>query len=447
MTDAGDLVERIWDRDPTVWTGGDEAKWLGWLDEPLRMQEQLDSVLAFGNDVISAGAIDDYVVLGMGGSSLAPEVMRRAFSAEHFYVLDTTHPKAIRALEARIDPERTLFISASKSGTTLETRSHTAYFLAKGGQFAAITDPESELESFARQNAFLRVFHGEPTIGGRYSALSPFGILPAALMGIDCGRLLERAVEMREACRLAAGNPGLELGLQLGDGWREGRDKVVLDDVHGFGLWAEQLIAESTGKQGKGLVPAPGESPDGPDRQAQEVRLPDAYELGQEFYRWEFAVAVAGSVLGVNPFDQPDVQAAKDKTNEVLARGDAQLDPEGSADELFAQAREGDYICIQAFIDPARQSELEPLLERARATGRVVTHGLGPRYLHSTGQLHKGGPNTGLFLQVVDDQGDELKIPGRDFGFARLIRAQAQGDYEALQERGRRVARIRLEDK
>jgi transaldolase/glucose-6-phosphate isomerase len=446
VTDSANLVERIWDRDPTVWTGGDEAKWLGWLDEPLRMLEQLESVLAFGNDVISAGAIDDYVVLGMGGSSLAPEVMRRAFAAEHFYVLDTTHPKAIRALETRIDPERTLFISASKSGTTLETRSHTAYFLAKGGQFAAITDPESELESFARQNNFLRVFHGEPTIGGRYSALSPFGILPAVLMGIDCWRLLERAVEMREACRLAEGNPGLELGLQLGDGWRDGRDKVVFDDVHGFGLWAEQLIAESTGKQGKGLVPAPGESPEGPDRQVQEVRLPNPDELGQEFYRWEFGVAVAGAVLGINPFDQPDVQAAKDKTTEVLARGDVELEPERSADELFAQAREGDYICIQAFIDPAREGELEPLLARARATGCVVTHGLGPRYLHSTGQLHKGGPNTGLFLQVVDDQGDELKIPGRDFGFARLIRAQAQGDYEALKERGRRVARIRLED-
>jgi hypothetical protein len=444
--DAGDLVERIWDRDPTVWTGTDEAKWLGWLDEPLRMQEQLESVLAFGNDVISAGAIDDYVVLGMGGSSLAPEVMRRAFGVEHFYVLDTTHPKAIRALEALLDPERTLFITASKSGTTIETRSHTAYFLSKGGQFAAITDPDSELESFAKKNSFLRVFHGEPTIGGRYSALSPFGILPAVLMGIDCWRLLERAVEMREACRVAEGNPGLALGLELGEGWRAGRDKVVLEDVFGFGLWAEQLIAESTGKEGKGLIPAPGESPEGPDRQAHEVRLPEPYELGQEFFRWEFGVAVAGSVLGINPFDQPDVQAAKDKTNQVLAGGDVTLEPEGSAEELFGRARQGDYICIQAFIDPAREGELQPLIEQARATGCVVTHGLGPRYLHSTGQLHKGGPNTGLFLQVVDDQGDELKIPGRDFGFARLIRAQAAGDYEALKERGRRVARIRLDE-
>jgi transaldolase / glucose-6-phosphate isomerase len=446
VTDAGDLVERIWDRDPTVWTGGDEAKWLGWLDEPLRMQEQLASVLAFGNDVISAGAVDDYVVLGMGGSSLAPEVLRRAFAAPNFHVLDTTHPKAIRALESSIDVSRTLFIPASKSGTTLETRSHTAYFLAKGGNFAAVTDPESELESFARKNNFLRVFHGETTIGGRYSALSPFGIVPAVLMGIDVWKLLERAAEMREACRVAEGNPGLELGLALGEGWSAGRDKVVIEDVHGFGLWAEQLIAESTGKEGKGLIPAPGESPAGADRQAQEVRLPDPYELGQEFFRWEFGGAVAGSVLGINPFDQPDVQAAKDKTNEVLAGRDAPLEPDGSAEELFAQAGDGDYVCIQAFIDPAREAELEPLLARARATGCVVTHGLGPRYLHSTGQLHKGGPNKGLFLQVVDDPGDELKIPGRDFGFARLIRAQAQGDYEALKERGRRVARIRLDE-
>ena len=211
-----DVVERIWARDPTVWTGGDEAQWLGWLDEPQRMLEQLDEVLEFANEVVSAGAIDDVVVLGMGGSSLAPEVMRRTFAAERFHVLDTTHPKAIRALESQIDVERTLFLSASKSGTTLETRSHTAYFLERGGQFAAITDPGSELEQFAGENGFLRVFHGEPTIGGRYSALSPFGIVPAVLMGIDATRLLERAVEMQEACRLDEGNPGLELGQRLG---------------------------------------------------------------------------------------------------------------------------------------------------------------------------------------------------------------------------------------
>jgi hypothetical protein len=371
----------------------------------------------------------------MGGSSLAPEVMRLEFAADHFYVLDTTHPKAIRALESRIDSERTLFLAASKSGTTLETRSHTAYFLERGGQFAAITDPGSDLERFAHENGFLRVFHGEPTIGGRYSALSPFGIVPAVLMGIDATRLLERAVEMQEACHYADGNPALELGLRLGSATSVG----LTSHTDSFGLWMEQLVAESTGKQGKGLVPAP----DDPNAELHEdVVLPNAYELGQEVFRWEFAVAVAGSIIGINPFDQPDVQAAKDKTKEVLAGGDVELPPEGELPE----PEEGEYYAVQAFIDPAREAELKPLIERLRASGHVVTHGLGPRYLHSTGQLHKGGPNTGLFLQVVDDTGDELPIPGQPFGFARLIRAQAAGDCESLKARGRRVARIRLED-
>jgi transaldolase / glucose-6-phosphate isomerase len=434
VTVATEIVERIWARDPTVWTGGDEAQWLGWLDEPQRMLEQLDEILGFANDVVSAGAIDDVVVLGMGGSSLAPEVMRRTFAAERFHVLDTTHPRAIRALESQIDVGRTLFLSASKSGSTLETRSHTAYFLERGGQFAAITDPGSDLERFAGENGFLRVFHGEPTIGGRYSALSPFGIVPAVLMGIDATRFLERAVEMQEACRYEEGNPGLELGQRLGSVSSVG----LAGDAGSFGLWMEQLVAESTGKEGKGILPAP----DDPNAELhEEVRLPDPYELGQEFFRWEFAVAVAGSTIGINPFLQPDVQAAKDKTNEVLASGDVELEPQGSLDELVAQARDGDYICIQAFVDPGRVDELQTLVDRARESGHVVTHGFGPRYLHSTGQFHKGGPNTGLFLQVVDDTGDELLIPGREFGFARLIRAQAAGDYESLKARGRRVAR------
>ena len=216
-----------------------------------------------------------------------------------------------------------------------------------------------------------------------------------------------------------------------------------------FGLWAEQLLAESTGKQGRGLVPAPGEPADGPDRQEHEVRLSSPYELGQEFFRWEFATAVAGSILAINPFDQPDVQAAKDRTNAVLAAGDVKLEDVSSADELFAQSHDGDYVCIQAFVNPTASAEatLAAVADRARgATGCVVTHGFGPRYLHSTGQLHKGGPNTGLFLQVVEDYGDEVKIPDRPFGFARLIRAQAAGDFESLRERGRRVARVRMEN-
>src|SRR5581483_2497832 len=434
-----------------VWTAKDEARWLGWLDEPARGREDVDLLLTLADDV--AGEIDDVVLLGMGGSSLAPEVMRRAFGGERFHVLDSTHPRTIRRLADALDLGRTLFISASKSGSTLETRSHTDYFwklAPRGAQWVAITDPGSELEALARARGFRAVFAGEPTIGGRYSALSPFGLVPAALLQLDVARLLDRALEMVEACQLDEGNPGLDLGLALGEGWQEGRDKVCFDDVNGFGLWVEQLLAESTGKQGKGLVPAPGEPAAGPDRQGHEVRLESPYELGQEFFRWEFATAVAGSILGINPFDQPDVQAAKDKTAEILSTGkDPPLEPQGSVEELASQSGEGDYVAILAFVEPTAANErvLLGVAERLRReTGCVVTHGFGPRYLHSTGQLHKGGPNTGLFLQVVEDYGDELKIPDRPFGFARLIRAQAAGDFDSLRERGRRVARVQIGD-
>jgi transaldolase / glucose-6-phosphate isomerase len=450
---SSEIVERIWSRDATLWTGKDEAKWLGWLDEPWRMNEDVELLLQFADSIVDR--IDAVVLLGMGGSSLAPEVIKQTFRQETFHVLDTTHPQAIRDLEARLDLSRTLFISASKSGSTLETRSHTDYFWEKAGrrgdQFVAITDPGSDLEKLAREREFAAVFFGEPTIGGRYSALSAFGMVPAALMGVDVGRLLGRAQEMADACHLADGNPGLELGLALGAGWREGRDKICISpNPGGFGLWVEQLIAESTGKQGKGLIPAPEEPADGADRQAHKVRLSGEYELGQEFFRWEFATAVAGSILGINPFDQPDVQAAKDKTRAVLAGGaPPDVKPQGSAAELYAQATEGDYVCIQAFVNPspANESKVLELADMARsATGCVVTHGFGPRYLHSTGQLHKGGPATGLYLQVVDETGDELAIPGQPFGFGKLIRAQAAGDFESLKERGRRVARIHLDE-
>jgi transaldolase / glucose-6-phosphate isomerase len=426
LIETAELVERIWQRDPSVWTGRDEAQWLGWLDEPGRMRERAHELMEFAARV----RVDDVVLLGMGGSSLAPEVMRRLFAAKRFHVLDTTHPTAIRRLEASLDIGRTLFIAASKSGTTLETQSQTDYFRELGGRFAVITDPGSPLAELSKD-----VFYGEPTIGGRYSALSVFGILPAIFMGIDVDLLLDRAEEMREACRLEEGNPGLELGLQLA--------RTSFLQVEGdFGLWVEQLVAESTGKEGKGIVPVrSGGEP-------IEFRLPDPYELGQEFFRWEFGTAVAGSLLGINPFDQPNVQAAKDKTNEVLSgRGsgsDPGTRPEGSLDELLSEATQDHYIAILAFIDPTRKAELEPLARRARETGAAVAVGLGPRYLHSTGQLHKGGPDNGLFVQVVDDLGEELEIPGRPYGFRTLISAQAAGDFQALQERGRRIVRIRL---
>jgi transaldolase / glucose-6-phosphate isomerase len=421
-----ELVERIWERDPSVWTGGGEAQWLGWLDEPARMRERLDALMEFASSV----EMDDVVLLGMGGSSLAPEVMRRVFGAERFHVLDTTHPSAIRRLEQSIELERTLFLAASKSGTTIETRCHVDYFRDRGARFAVITDPGSPLAEISDD-----VFYGEPTIGGRFSALSVFGMLPAIFMGIDVRRLLDRAEEMRDACHLEVGNPGLELGLELAR-------TTFLQVSDDFGLWVEQLVAECTGKEGKGIVPVRrgGEPAD--------VRLSDPYELGQEFFRWEFAIAVAGSILGVNPFDQPNVQAAKDKTEAVLSGRDlvpgTMTRPEGSLDELLAQAKPGGFVAILAFIDPAREPELDPLVRRAEETGAAVAVGLGPRYLHSTGQLHKGGPGTGVFVQVVDDLGEELKIPGRGYGFRTLIAAQAAGDFEALRERGRPIVRVQL---
>ena len=438
-----ELVDRIWARDPTVWTGTDEAHWLGWLDEPGRMLERVDELDVLPRD------FDAVVLLGMGGSSLAPEVIRRTFGIAGFHVLDTTHPSAIRRLEEQLDLDRTLVVAASKSGTTLETRSQLDYFLSRGGTFAAITDPGTELEELAKERDFAWVVNGEPTIGGRYSALSPFGMVPAALMDLEVRLLLERAETMAQWCRLGDENPGLEFGMRLAQSWSDGRDKVCIDkNPAGFGLWAEQLMAESTGKDGKGLVPAPGEDPGGgPDRQHAPVRLDDPYDLGAEFFRWEFAAAVAGSILGINPFDQPDVQAAKDRTSSILSRGTVPgTEPEGSLDELLAGAEPPQYVAIQAFIDPEREDELDPLVYRARETGCVVTKGLGPRYLHSTGQLHKGGPNSVLAIQVVDDLGEELAIPGRDFGFRTLIAAQAAGDLEALEERGRQVCRVRLAD-
>ena len=426
----------MWERDPTVWTGHDEAHWLGWLDEPLRMRERTDELAR----LVETHRRERVVVCGMGGSSLAPLVLGRAFEAP-LDILDTTHPAALRRLEV----DGALFVISSKSGTTVETRCHFDHLWERTGKradaFLVITDPGSALEQLARERGVATVA-GEPTIGGRYSALSVFGIVPAALAGVDVARLLERAEEMHDACRVADGNPGLELGLELGTGWEEGRDKVVFDNPHGFGLWLEQLLAESTGKNGKGLVPAAGDSADGADRQRVELELSAPDDLGAEFFRFELATAVAGAILGVNPFDQPNVEEAKVETRAILDSGHvpdipvADFEPDGTAG----------YIAIQAFIDPEREPELAPLVERARETGRIVTVGLGPRYLHSTGQLHKGGPPTGQFMQVVDDPGKDVAIPKRKYGFRRLIEAQAAGDYEALQARGRPVTRVRLEE-
>ncbi len=389
------------------------------------------------------------VVCGMGGSSLAPLVLGGSFDAP-LEVLDTTHPAALR----RLDVEGALFVISSKSGSTVETRCHFDHLWERTGKradaFLAITDPGSPLEQLARERRITTVA-GEPTIGGRYSALSVFGLLPAALAGVDLGALLDAAEEMHDACRVADANPGLELGLALGEGWEEGRDKVVFENPSGLGLWLEQLLAESTGKEGKGIVPAAGESADGVDRQYLELELDAQADLGAEFFRLEMATAVAGAVIGINPFDQPDVEEAKERTRVILDSGHVprtvpRTGPNGTVEALLADVLDGDYVAVQAFIDPDREHELQPLVERARSTGCVVTVGLGPRYLHSTGQLHKGGPPLGHFIQVVDDPGKDVSIPKRKFGFRRLIEAQAAGDYEALKARGRPVVRVKLED-
>lgn len=450
---GSEMVEKIWAGDSSLWTSSGEEKWLGWLHAPERSLAQVEDILSFAARALEG--VKDVLLLGMGGSSLAPEVMRRAFVSTSFHVLDSTHPAAVRRLASELDPASTLVLVSSKSGSTIETRSHLDFFWTwaseQGARFAAVTDPGSALEKLARERDFAGVFAGEPTIGGRFSALSLFGIVPAALMGIDIERLLLRAEEMVDACRSAEGNPGLELGLALGEGWREGHDKVCIPEHEsGFALWAEQLIAESTGKQGKGLVPAPGEHPGGIDRQAVELRLENPYELGQEFFRWEFATAVAGALMEINSFDQPNVQEAKDRTSAILTSGaEPDLEPRGDLEQLLAGAEPGNYVAILGFVDPTTENDakLAALAERVRTTtGCVVTRGFGPRYLHSTGQLHKGGKANGLFLQVLDDLGEELAIPGREFGFRRLIGAQAAGDLAALEEHGRPVIRVRLEE-
>jgi glucose-6-phosphate isomerase len=453
--DPATAVERVWARDASLWTGSGEADWLGWLDVAERMQPLLGELADFAESVRADG-LEHAVLLGMGGSSLAPEVMRRLSGSSSFQILDSTHPGALLGVEQGPGLERTLFIVASKSGTTIEPRTQFEYFWeltgANGQQFVAITDPGSQLEVLASERGFRAVFAGEPAVGGRYSALSAFGLVPAALMGLDLGSIIGGALEMMGACRQPdpVRNPGLALGLELGQAWHEGRDKAILNPNPGaFGLWVEQLIAESTGKDGKGIVPCPDESPGGADRQAVSIQLTDIAGIGAEFYRFEFATAIAGAMLGINPFNQPNVQEAKDRTGAILASGEQPvLDPVGSLDALLESAEPGDYLALLAFV-PAT-AETEDALGRARArlserTGLPTTAGFGPRYLHSTGQLHKGGPGSGLFVQAIDDP-PHLEIPGRDYGFRRLIRAQAQGDFEALVERSRRAVRISWEE-
>ena len=505
--ERADFGTRLWEGDHALWSAEPAPELtdrLGWLRAPAAAAATLSEWRAFAEETRTW--CDRAVLLGMGGSSLAPEVFREIFGPAPGYpdvtVLDSTHPAAVREAAARLDPERALFLVSSKSGGTLETLSLFRYFWEQvgrvaaqpGSRFAAITDPGSGLESLAAERGFRRVFRAPPDVGGRYSALTAFGLVPAALLGMDVARLLSGAAEMMEECgphRPPPDNPGLKLGAALGEAARAGRDKITFltsPALAAYGAWAEQLLAESTGKRGTGLVPvtdepAGGYDSYGPDRlfihlalagddpagvpaaletlQAVghpivRITLDDPYDIGGELYRSETAVAAAGAALGINPFDQPDVQVAKDLANRAMS-GEGEPLPEEATDaarppllaaaweEWLAGLRPGDYIAVQAYLP--MDGPASPLLAKLRRALRdvhrtAVTVGFGPRFLHSTGQLHKGGADNGMFLQIVDRGGPDLPVPETDFTFGRLIAAQAGGDYQALIGQGRRVLRV-----
>ena len=478
------IVSRVWDLDYTVWKPSPDeiSNRLGWLSVADAVLDDAPGLMTFAKGVADEGYATA-VLLGMGGSSLAPQVIHETFgTAKGFLdliVLDTTDPQQIAAAEARIELEKTLFIAASKSGTTLETRCQLEYFWAKipdGRHFTAITDPGTELAQLGHDRGFRRVFLATPEVGGRYSALSHFGMVPAALIGADIEAILGRAEEMQHACDTCvpvAENPGAWLGAVMGEAARQGRDKLTLVMPPGlstFGYWAEQLLAESTGKEGRGIIPIEGEALGDPSDYGNDrlfiaigdhpkldalasaghpvVRIPfqDQLQLGSEFFRWEFATAIAGHVLGINAFDQPNVQEAKDATNEILAG--KQVDPHtDSAADVLATLNRGDYIAITVYLprDETNIGAIDTVRLALRDRYRCATTvGFGPRFLHSTGQLHKGGPNTGVFLQVVDPHGPELPIPGKPYTFGHLQEAQALGDLASLRAHGRRVARITM---
>jgi transaldolase/glucose-6-phosphate isomerase len=503
---------RIWDKDFTVWSPTslpEITNRLGWLTLPRTMAAETAAFDAFADEVKSDGVMT-VVLLGMGGSSLAPDVLMACFGSAAgrpaLTVLDSTHPAQVAAVESGIDLKRTLFVVASKSGTTIEPLSLFKYFYKRvsevaptpGRHFAAITDSGTPLEELARRRGFRRTFLAESDVGGRYSALTAFGLLPASLIGVETSRLLEAARSMADACGPAVPeeqNPGLMLGAALGELALAGKDKVTFAasrSLEAFPDWLEQLIAESTGKDEKGIVPVVGE-PVGapgtyvPDRVFVYIGLADEGEpeaeerlrrleadghpvsrfilkqtadLAGEMFRWEMAVAAASAVLGVHPFNQPDVQAAKQLARRAMADGkkerrgsDTTAPVDSSWDRRQAmtwfrnKVKPGDYMCIQAYLKPDAETigRLADLRSYLRESLRVATTvGFGPRFLHSTGQLHKGGPNTGVFLQLMDTPDADIAVPETDYSFCELLAAQALGDYYALLERDRRVIRVNL---
>jgi glucose-6-phosphate isomerase len=482
-----DVVHRIWHRDGTLWAppGTPEVTdRLGWLDISEKMLEQVDDLIAFAEEVRSAG-YTDAVLLGMGGSSLAPEVFRRSWpeQAMRLHVLDSTHPDQLQATIDAIDLDTTLFIVSSKSGGTIETMSQFKLFhelQPDGAHFVAVTDPGTSLAKLGAEHAFRRVFENDPEIGGRYSALSYFGLVPAALMGVDVRAVLEAAEVAVHNCRRNEGNSGLWLGIAVGELARHGRDKltfVVDEPLASFGLWAEQLVAESTGKQGRGILPIADEpaldpeayGPDrvflhiasGDDRNAEHVaalrqaghptltvHAEGPADLGRIFFYSEFATAVAGWVLEINPFDQPNVQEAKDNTSRVLKEGSPDLDP-GSLDELLSGLAPPRYVAILAYLPYSDETDAAAARLRARLItehGVATTFGYGPRYLHSTGQFHKGGPPVGAFVEIVDEPRQDLQVPGEPYTFAQLIRAQADGDLQTLRSHNLDAVRLGKEN-
>jgi transaldolase / glucose-6-phosphate isomerase len=524
---AQEKVRRLWARDASIWTGGDEARWLGWLGI-------VDDQLAHGDflrmirDHAREAGFSHALLLGMGGSSLAPEMLKVTWGSQAGYpelhVLDSTDPAQVQALERAVDLANTIFIVSSKSGSTLEPNIFKQYFFERvrqvvgdeeaGRRFIAITDPGSKVESIAAADGFRHITHGVPEIGGRYSALSNFGIVPGAIMGVDVHALLDDAERMAQSCRPSvppAENPGLLLGAALGVCALQGRDKLTLvtsPRIYDFGAWLEQLIAESTGKQGKGIIPVDREPVGDPsvygddrlfvyvrlDSEAQaeqdaavdaleaaghpvvRISIADVYDLGGEIFRWEFATAVAGSVLGINPFDQPDVEASKLATRKLTTEYErtGSLPPEEpiwqrngvrlftdetNAAELHGSTLAeylrshlmrigaGDYAALLAYVEmtPEHEALLTGIRELIRDRTKAATVvGFGPRFLHSTGQAYKGGPNSGVFLQITCDDAADLAVPGQTYTFGVVKAAQARGDFEVLAERGRRALRIHL---
>jgi transaldolase / glucose-6-phosphate isomerase len=529
---SGGKMKRLWDRDSSLWTGADESKWLGWLDiveEQTAQQEQLQK---FAKEVHTRG-FEHILLLGMGGSSLGPEVLRMTFGRlpgqPNVHVLDSTDPGQVKSFEHQIDIAKTLFIVSSKSGSTLEPNIFKQYFFERtkqivgatkaGSHFIAITDPGSKMQQVAESDRFLHIFFGRPSIGGRYSALSNFGMVPAAAMGLDTKKFLSRAAEMVRASgpdTAVEENSGAVLGIILGSAANAGRDKITLITSHGIsdlGAWLEQLLAESTGKNGKGLIPVDREhlgAPEvyGSDRVFVYVRLEngidadqeekvaaiekagqpvvritmaDTYDLGAEFFRWEIATAVAGAIIGINAFNQPDVEASKVATRALTSEYEknGSLPPEkpvledngvklftdeknaaelakaaGSEKSLTGYVKAhlnrihaGDYFAVLGYVqmNAEHAQALQGIRQAVRDKRHVATClGFGPRFLHSTGQAYKGGPNSGVFLQITCDDAVELPVPGQKYTFGVVKAAQARGDFQVLAERGRRALRVHL---